>query len=244
MENIREVYSLLVPLENGRIILPRAAVAEVVGFAKPKDRPDDAPAFLLGYIHWQKQRIPLVSFEAACGKPVPEMGRRARIAIIFGIEGKLGEPNVYALVTQGYPYLVRVNEGVLKLEEMEEGDESGPVLCRARMANERPKIPDIGKLELMLAEALGITDEDVTGSDAAPAVEEVDELEALAGDEEDAEDGFLAELDSIRVDDDELGEPDDDEEYDLDSISFETDDDDSIEDSTDDELEDFLKDED
>ena len=224
MQNIREVYSLLVPVENGRIILPRAAVAEVTGFSKPKDRPADAPAFLLGFINWQKQRVPLISFEAACGKPVPEMGRRARIAIIFGIEGKLGDPNVYALVTQGYPYLVRVNEGVLKYEEMEEGDESGPVLSRARMANERPKIPDISKLEIMLAEALGISDDDVSGDSEGEPAEEIDELDALSGDEEEVEDGFLAELDSIRIDDDETDESDD-EEFDLDSISFDTDDD-------------------
>ncbi len=189
MQPVREVYSLLMPVQGGRIIVPRAAVAEVTGYTRPKDRPENAPDFVLGFIDWQGQKIPLVSYEAARGQGVPELGRRTRIAVVFGIAGRL-DPDVFAIVTQGYPYLVRVNENVLQREEME--SEDALVLARVRMANEKPLIPDFDRLEVLIAEGLGIT---AGGEDAAAEPESLDELDAL-GNEEDFDAGLIVEDDS------------------------------------------------
>lgn len=218
-QNIREVYSLLMPVANGRVVLPRAAIAEITGFTKPKPAPEGAPDFLLGFISWQKQDIPLISFEAACGKPVPETGRRSRICIVFAIEGRLKNPNAFAMVTQGYPYLVRVNEGVLQLEDSDDETLADiPVLSRTRMANERPQIPDISQLEFMIADALGITGDEPL---AEAVNEELDELDALAAGQEDHEEGLVPDDGGFDITvDDEEGE------IDLDSIDFGLDDDD------------------
>jgi len=149
-----EIYSLLVPIAGGRLIVPRAAVVEVMGYNAPKERPADAPEWLLGWIHWQNARIPLISIEAASGQPLPEFKSRTRIAVVQAIAGLL-DPPAFALATQGYPYLLRVNRNVLKLDE---SDEPLPaqILTRLRMANERPGVPDLEALERMLAVALGI----------------------------------------------------------------------------------------
>lgn len=182
MQSVREVYSLLMPIKDGRIVVPRAAVAEVMGYSKPRERPADAPDFLLGFVEWQGQKIPLVSFEAARGQDVPELGRRTRIAVVFGIAGHL-KPDVFALVTQGYPYLVRVNENVLRHEPMDSEDPM--ILTRVRMANEKPFIPDLEALETKIAAGLGIAME--PEEEASPT----DELDALSGGEEDFEAGLL-----------------------------------------------------
>lgn len=185
MQPVREVYSLLMPVQDGRIIVPRAAVAEVTGYVRPKERPADAPDFLLGFIDWQGQKIPLVSFEAARGRGVPELGRRTRIAIVFGIAGRLN-PDVFAVVTQGYPYLVRVNENVLQREEM---NAEPLMLARVRMANEKPYIPDFEKLEMLIADCLGLP---AGNAGAMAAAEPVDELDAFGGsDEEELDVGLL-----------------------------------------------------
>lgn len=187
MQPVREVYSLLMPVQDGRIIVPRAAVAEVMGYSRPKERPEGAPEFLLGFVEWQGQRIPLVSFEAARGRGVPEKNRRARIAIVFGLAGRL-DPNVFAVVTQGYPYLVRVNENVLHNEPMETADPL--ILARVRMANERPFVPDLEKLETLIADVLGV------GEPTGEAPVEVDELDALdVADEEEFGSALLGETD-------------------------------------------------
>lgn len=210
MQPVREVYSLLMPVHGGRIIVPRAAVAEVMGYSKPKDRPEDAPAFVLGFVEWQNQRIPLVSFEAARGGDVPELGRRTRIAVVFGIADRL-KPNVFAVVTQGYPYLVRVNENVLHSEAME--TEEPLILARVRMANEKPFVPDLEKLELLIAESLGIAGDE---ADATAPVEPVDELDVLGlGDEEEFGDALLDDEESGDVSFDVAGDA-------LDSTASET----------------------
>lgn len=150
---LQEVYSSLLPTKGGRLILPRSSIAEVMGYSKPRNRPEDAPEWLLGMIVWQGQEIPLISFEAAAGQELPDIGRRSRITVIYAIGGKLS-PSVFAIATQGYPYLVRVNPNVLHLET--EGETGGPILARLRMANERPVVPDLELLEDMLVAAMGL----------------------------------------------------------------------------------------
>jgi chemosensory pili system protein ChpC len=149
-----EIYSLLVPLAGSRLILPRAAVVEVMGYNPPKERPADAPEWLLGWVNWQNNKIPLISFEGACGQPLPEFKSRTRIAVVQAISGLL-DPPAFAVATQGYPYLLRVNRGVLRLDDSEE-QLPEQLLVRVRMANERPGIPDLESIERMVAQALGI----------------------------------------------------------------------------------------
>jgi chemosensory pili system protein ChpC len=155
-----EIYSLLVPLAGSRLIVPRAAVVEVMGYNAPKERPADAPEWLLGWINWQNNRIPLISFEGACGQPLPDFKSRTRIAVVQAISGLL-DPPAFAIATQGYPYLLRVNRNVLKLDDTEEvlPDQ---LMARVRMANERPGIPDLEALERMVATALGVQADEPT----------------------------------------------------------------------------------
>ena len=49
---------------------------------------------------------------------------------------------------------MRVNKEVLQLDATEGWLESAPVLCRVKMINEYPLIPDLERLEGMLAEEL------------------------------------------------------------------------------------------
>ena len=186
-----EIYSLLVPLAGSRLVLPRAAIVEVMGYNAPKERPAGAPEWLLGWVQWQGNRIPLISFEGACGQPLPEFKSRTRIAVVQAIAGLL-DPPAFAIATQGYPYLLRVNRNVLRLDD---SDEALPaqLLSRTRMANERPGIPDLEVLERMVAEALGIK--------APEPVTEAVEVQA----EEPTSLGMGATALGVRFDDD--GEP-------------------------------------
>ena len=144
-QQLAEVYSLLVPFGGGKLILPRVAVAEVTGFLRPK-AVRGAPDWLMGLISWHSQDIPLVSFEGLCGRKVPERAGRTRIAVTYAISEQIS-PAVFAIMTQGYPYLVRVNPAVLTVESENEFGADAPILMRVRMANERPFIPDIEAIE-------------------------------------------------------------------------------------------------
>ena len=144
-----ELYSLLIPLADERLIVPRACVAEVVRFSKPDQEPGSHD-WMLGMINWNGRELPVVSFEGALGKEVPAATGRTRIVVFIASTGQL-KTGYFGALTQGFPQLVRVNRDVLKLEATEGWPEEAPVLCRVKMINEFPLIPDLEKLEMMLA---------------------------------------------------------------------------------------------
>ena len=145
-----ELYSLLVPLSEDRLIVPRACVAEVVRFSRPEQEAGAEP-WMLGTVNWNGRPLPVVSFEGALGNDVPVPTGRTRIVVFYASSGRL-KIGYFGVLTQGFPQLVRVNKDVLKLESTEGWPEGAPVLCRVRMINEYPMIPDLEKLEAMLAE--------------------------------------------------------------------------------------------
>lgn len=144
-----ELYSLLVPLSEDRLIVPRACVAEVVRFSKAETE-EGAHDWMLGSVTWNGRPLPVVSFEGAIGKDIPAVTGRTRVVVFYAITGQL-KTGYFGILTQGFPQLVRVNRDVLKLEAKEGWPDDAPVLCRVRMINEFPIIPDLEKLEAMLA---------------------------------------------------------------------------------------------
>lgn len=144
-----ELYSLLVPLSHDRLIVPRACVAEVVRFTAPEQK-EGAYSWMLGTVTWNGRPLPVVSFEGALGKDVPVATGRTRIVVFYASTGQL-KNGYFGVITQGFPQLVRVNKDVLKLDSTDGWPEIAPVLCRVRMINEFPMIPDLEKLEAMLA---------------------------------------------------------------------------------------------
>lgn len=147
-----ELYSLLVPLSEERLIVPRACVAEVVRFTEP-ERTAGASPWMLGTVNWNGRALPVVSFEGAKGSDIPDITGRTRIVVFYASAAKL-KTSYFGMLTQGFPQLVRVNKDVLRLESTEGWPESAPVICRVRMINEYPLIPNLEKLEDMLAEEL------------------------------------------------------------------------------------------
>jgi chemosensory pili system protein ChpC len=144
-----ELYSLLVPLTDDRLIVPRTCVAEVVRYSKP-DLEEGSHKWMLGTVNWNGRQLPVVSYEGVLGKDIPVATGRTRIVVFLAITGQL-KAGYFGVLTQGFPQLVRVNRDVLKLDATEGWPADAPVLCRVKMINEYPLIPDLEKLELMLA---------------------------------------------------------------------------------------------
>ena len=144
-----ELYSLLIPLAEDRLIVPRACVAEVVRFTAP-EREAGAHAWMIGSVNWNGRSLPVASFEGALGKDVPVTTGRTRIVVFYASTGQL-KTGHFGVLTQGFPQLVRVNEDVLQLHTANGWPKDAPVLCRVKMINEFPLIPDLEKLEAMLA---------------------------------------------------------------------------------------------
>ena len=143
-----ELYSLLIPLAEDRLIVPRACVAEVVRFSSP-EKEAGAHDWMLGSVTWNGRPLPVISFEGVLGKDVPAITGRTRIVVFYASTGQL-KTGYFGVLTQGFPQLVRVNKDVLQLHTTEGWPQDAPVLCRVKMINEFPLIPNLEKLEAML----------------------------------------------------------------------------------------------
>ncbi len=145
-----ETYCLLVPLAEERLLVPRACVTEVINYQAPTPM-EGAPPWYLGTVAWGGRRVPLISFEAACGRNPPRASGRTRIVVMQAIAGEIAAGH-FAVLTQGFPQLVRLSPDVIHLDDSRNFGERGPVICQVRMVNEYPLIPDFERIERMIAE--------------------------------------------------------------------------------------------
>lgn len=149
-EALGEVYCLLAPLVTGRLLLTRGCVAEVVGYQLPGQVPG-VPPWYLGTVRWNNAQIPLVSFEACCRQPVAEASSRSRIMVLNALGDRLGSAH-YGVLVQGFPQLLRISAGMLSTDSSYLQDSRQPVVCRVRMLKDTPLIPDLERLEAMIAD--------------------------------------------------------------------------------------------
>lgn len=141
------ISSYLLPVAGRQLLLPSAAVTEVVE-AVQLSPVSGKPEWYLGQLRWRDGQIPVLSFESLNGGAVP--GARGRVAIISGISNQ-GELPFYGIVLQGLPRAAKVK--IAELEDLE-GAPVGPVeFLQVRYSGELACIPDLDALEERLLTA-------------------------------------------------------------------------------------------
>lgn len=140
------VRSLFIPLAGDNLVLPNAAVAEVVAYSTP-DAVSNAPDWLLGNIAWRNQTIPLISFEAAAGGSVPTPAARSRITVFNGVTGN-PKLRFYAMLTQDIPHLMKIDASLIAAGS--EGHAAATVLANVIVNGEAAQIPNLDALESLL----------------------------------------------------------------------------------------------
>lgn len=139
-----DIPSLLIPMHGRPWLVPNIVVAEIVPLRQP-DRPAQGPEWLLGWIDWRDENIPLLSFEKLNDSSQVTIGADARIAVINTITGKL---KFYAVIIQGIPRQSRIG----KEDLVEEPVESGPAEAMyVQMGGDLAVIPDLDAIEQALA---------------------------------------------------------------------------------------------
>ena len=154
-----EIYGLMVPLEGEQLLVPRGCVAEVVGYQTPQEM-TGAPPWHLGVINWNGRKIPLVSFEGCCGQNVAPPTQRSRVVVLNAVTGE-ADAGYLAVLSQGFPQLVRVSPEFVKLDAARTFPEDSPVACQVHLLNESPLVPDLDRLEAMVAKETEILPDDV-----------------------------------------------------------------------------------
>lgn len=142
---VRDVPSMLLPVQDKLLLLPGVAVAEIVNYSYP-DCPADAPDWFLGYIEWRKLSVPLLSFELLNGQSMPGSARAPRIAVINNT-GVNDDVPFIAIVMQGIPRLMRIMSQ--DIAEVEDASLASAELAAMSIAGsaETVVIPDVSVLE-------------------------------------------------------------------------------------------------
>lgn len=145
------VRCLVVPLQGGRsLLLPNAAVAEVVPYRAPEN-PDPQAPWRLGSVDWRGQQLQVLAFETLCGDPFARPGRGAQLVVLNAIGAQAGT-GYYALAASAIPHLLVVAAETLQ-GGAAPGDGAGsPVLLEARVDDRPVSIPDLEALEARLQE--------------------------------------------------------------------------------------------
>jgi chemosensory pili system protein ChpC len=146
-----ELYSLLIPLREERLIVPRSCVAEVVRYTPTSEARDDE--WLRDTIVWRDREVPVIAFEALLGLDLPSAGGRTRVVVFNPISGAANCPP-YGVLAQGFPQMVRVNSEVVQLDQNYKAADDAPVICRINLLSEQALIPDLELLEPRIVESL------------------------------------------------------------------------------------------
>lgn len=151
MEISREIRGVMIPVTNGRLLLPNATVAEVITYSIPEKVPN-APEWLLGRQNWRGWRLPLFSFSILSGLAHEEGYLGARVAVLKALSGHAKMPFI-ALLAQGFPRLTTITPDLL----IPTGDENHHPLGvknQVLVRDDQAVIPDLNQIEGMMAEAL------------------------------------------------------------------------------------------
>jgi chemosensory pili system protein ChpC len=145
-----DVYAVLVSLVSDTLLLPNAAVAEVISAERMDPPPPGAPAWFAGKASYNNRQLSVVRFEIMNGSGAASDTKRTRLAVLQPLTGQL-RTGQYAIVCQGYPHLVTLNRQALKKEERVSTDDEELVLTRVSIANTNALIPNLEKIEQLLA---------------------------------------------------------------------------------------------
>jgi chemosensory pili system protein ChpC len=139
----------MVPLDKERLLVPRGCVAEVIGYQTPQEM-TGAPPWHLGVINWNGRKVPMISFEGCCGADVAPPTQRSRVVVLNAVSEAV-DAGYIAILSQGFPQLVRISPEFVKLDAGRAFDAETPVVCQLQLLDESPLVPDLDRLEAMVA---------------------------------------------------------------------------------------------
>ena len=145
------IRGVLIQVADARLLLPNAAIAEVLSYAPPEPVAG-APDWLLGRIRWRGWQLPLVAFSRFTGTAEEHGGLGSKVIVLKALGGDAKRP-FFAVLTQGFPRLVTVTEAALAAQDRDADVPEG-VLAQVRLNEDDALVPDLAMLEQRIGEAL------------------------------------------------------------------------------------------
>jgi len=144
-----ELRGVLIQLQGEQLLLPNAAVAEVIDYREPESK-EGAPAWFIGSTNWRQRNLPVVRLERLLGDEDPGSSQRRRIVVCHTLSETAQRPFI-GIVASAIPRLVRVREELLQGKPGVD-EESALVHARLNFDGQDALIPDLGELERQVSE--------------------------------------------------------------------------------------------
>jgi len=139
-----QLNGLLLPLSDRLLLLPSAAVAEVIRYQSEPEPLDNAQLGLCGQIEWRGLKLPLISFETASTSQSSVASTQFAILNVTCEQTRL---KFFALQLQGHPHPILLDPALSNSEEALLPLE----LAAVNLADGRiGKIPNLSTLEEQL----------------------------------------------------------------------------------------------
>jgi chemosensory pili system protein ChpC len=140
-QRVGSVHCLGIPLQQVSLLLPNAAIAEIIGYSEA-DPIEGAPPWLLGRLSWRDRAVPLISYESVMG--VENVRYGSRIAILNTLNRNSRVPYI-GIIMQDIPSLLRIKEESIETHVADKNHQS--VSAYVTVDGKSYVIPDIDELE-------------------------------------------------------------------------------------------------
>jgi chemosensory pili system protein ChpC len=136
-----QLYATLIGLHDDMLLLPNAAVIEVLN--KERLLPAEGlHAACIGKVRRGNDSVPVLHFERLNGDTYPPViAKRTRVVILSN-----GQQPPFALLSQGHPHLVTINRIALTPMPLRDHDLPDWVLARVAISSQQVLIPDFNRM--------------------------------------------------------------------------------------------------
>lgn len=144
-----QVKCLILPLQQGVLLVPNAVVAEVLNNQALRSPPVSAPAWQLGQIEWREEpELRVVSFEGICGDTLPIVKAEANVVVMHSIDPQQ-KTRYYGIYIDNVPSFEFVDNTTLTLAS-DQSSNADYVASKVFVNGIEGYVPDLDELAGLL----------------------------------------------------------------------------------------------
>jgi len=154
VQNSQLIKSIILTLKNELVVVPNAAVAEIIS-VQDVHEVESSPQWMLGKARWRGVELPVVSYEAAGGDNAQAVNINTQVAVMYSVSDEIDKDKKYpyiGLAMHGVPHVSTFSRGQIKIDEQALVDHP-MVAQKVRINGAAVGILDIYAIEEMLQQA-------------------------------------------------------------------------------------------
>ena len=119
VQNNKNIKSIILTLKNELVVVPNAAVAEIISVQDVREV-EGSPQWMLGKARWRGVELPVVSYEAAGGDNAQAVNINTQVAVMYSVSNEIDNDKKYpyiGLAMHGVPHVSTFSRDQIKTDE-------------------------------------------------------------------------------------------------------------------------------